>query len=98
MQWTCICTTMRQTCNIFIKKKLKMDQKLNIIVNKIDQNEILLKQITNSILNIHKELQNSMKCLQKSFQLICNAQYALREELSDYAGNVVDMNCDTNLF
>jgi hypothetical protein len=75
-----------------------MDQKIDELVSKIQRHETILKKVSERILKIHEELQSSMRCLQKSFQIMCNAQYNLREELSEYAGTVVQSDCDTNLF
>ena len=71
-----------------------MDDKITKILLLIDQNTKVIKEMLRYQRRIHDEIQNSMKVLQKSFQLICNAQFNFSEDLSEWAGNMSSMDID----
>ena len=71
-----------------------MDDKITKILLLIDQNTKVIKEMLRYQRRIHDEIQNSMKVLQKSFQLICNAQFNFSEDLSEWAGTLSSMDID----
>ena len=75
-----------------------MEKQLEEIKFMTQENAITIRQILTNQRRIFKLVDDAMKTLQKSFQLIANAQYNFSEELSEWAGTVTDRSMDTNLF
>ena len=75
-----------------------MEKQLQEIRFLSKENEITIREILTNQRRLYKLVNDSMKALQKSFQLIANAQYNFSEDLSEWAGTVTDRSTDINLF
>ena len=75
-----------------------MEKQLQEIRFMTEENSIAIREILTNQRRLFKLVEDAMKTLQKSFQLIANAQYNFSEELSEWAGTVTDRSMDTDLF